>query len=88
MWDYVMPVDSPDLNAYLCVQMGSLAEIAEVLVIDFEARKRLLNHLTNPDEFWGEYALPSLAFNDANFDPQTMWRGPVWVNINCLLSKP
>jgi putative isomerase len=45
-------------------------------------RERLLAHLTNPEEFWGKYALPSVAYNDSNFDPQTMWRGPVWANIN------
>jgi putative isomerase len=137
LWDQGMPVESPDLNTYLCVQMGSLAEIAEILGIDFEARmwrrraaaivqrmigdmwdegsglfralqdeqpipavtpfnlyplwtgqlpdhirERLLAHLTNPEEFWGDYALPSVAYNDSNFDPQTMWRGPVWANIN------
>ncbi len=137
LWDQGMPVESPDLNTYLCVQMGSLATIAEILGIDFEARmwrkrasaivgrmindmwdaesglfralheeqpvpvvtpfnlyplwtgqlpdeirERLLSHLTNPQEFWGEYSLPSVAYNDPNFDPQTMWRGPVWVNIN------
>ncbi len=137
LWDLGMPVESPDLNTYLCVQMGSLAEIAEILGIEFEAKmwraraaaivqrmmkdmwdeesgifralheerpipvvtpfnlyplwtgqlpdqiqERLLGHLTNPDEFWGEYSLPSVAYNDPNFDPLTMWRGPVWVNIN------
>lgn len=137
LWDHGMPVESPDLNTYLCVQMGSLAEIAEILGIEFEARmwrkrasaimrrmiqdmwdqesglfralheeqpipvvtpfnlyplwtgqlpdeirERLLAHLTTPEEFWGDFALPSVAYNDANFDPQTMWRGPVWVNIN------
>jgi putative isomerase len=137
LWDHGMPVESPDLNTYLCVQMGSLAEISEILGIEFEAgmwrrraaaivkrmikdmwdeesglfhalheeqpiavvtpfnlyplwtgqlpdhiRERLLAHLTNPDEFWGEYSLPSVAYNDPNFDPLTMWRGPVWVNIN------
>jgi glycogen debranching enzyme len=137
LWDQGMPVESPDLNTYLCVQMGSLANIAEILGIDFESRmwrkraaaivqrmikhmwdaesglfralheeqpvsvvtpfnlyplwtgqlpdemrERLLAHLTDPEAFWGEYALPSVAYNDANFDPQTMWRGPVWVNIN------
>ena len=45
-------------------------------------RERLLMHLTNPEEFWGEFALPSVAYNDPHFDPKTMWRGPVWVNIN------
>jgi hypothetical protein len=137
LWDRGMPVESPDLNTYLCVQMGSLAEIAEILGIEFEAgmwrkraaaivkrmikdmwdeesglfqalheeqpipvvtpfnlyplwtgqlpdpiRERLLAHLTSPDEFWGEHSLPSVAYNDPNFDPLTMWRGPVWVNIN------
>jgi glycogen debranching enzyme len=137
LWDDGMPVESPDLNTYLCVQMGSLAEIAEILGIEFEARmwrrraaaivrrmigdmwdeesglfhalreeepipvvtpfnlyplwtgqlpdpirERLLAHLTNPDAFWGEYMLPSVAYNDHKFDSLTMWRGPVWVNIN------
>jgi len=45
-------------------------------------RDRLVAHLTDPDEFWGEYVIPSVARNDPHFDPKTMWRGPVWVNIN------
>ncbi|MFN2187176.1 MAG: amylo-alpha-1,6-glucosidase, partial [Candidatus Promineifilaceae bacterium] len=38
LWDSGMPVESPDLNTYLCVQMGSLAEIAEILGIEYEAK--------------------------------------------------
>ncbi len=137
LWEYGMPVESPDLNTYLCVQMGSLALIAEALgmhdegamwrrraaaivrrmIEDFwdeeaglfralhdeqsipvvtpfnlyplwtgqlpgHMRDRLIAHLTHPDEFWGEYVIPTVARNDAHFDPQTMWRGPVWANIN------
>lgn len=137
LWDYGMPVESPDLNTYLCVQMGSLATIAEALGMEAEGamwrrraaaiarrmiedywdeeaglfralhdnqpipvvtpfnlyplwtgqlpdgiRERILAHLTDPDEFWGEYAIPSVARNDPHYDPDTMWRGPVWVNIN------
>jgi glycogen debranching enzyme len=137
LWDYGMPVESPDLNTYLCVQMGSLAMMAETLGMEAEgamwrrraaaiARRmiedywdeeaglfralhdnqpipvitpfnlyplwtgqlpdgigqRLIAHLTNPDEFWGEYVIPSVARNDPHYDPETMWRGPVWVNIN------
>ncbi|MCB0030798.1 MAG: hypothetical protein KDE28_22960, partial [Anaerolineales bacterium] len=137
LWDWGMPVESPDLNTYLCVQMGSLAMIADILGIDYEAamwrrraasivkrmvadmwdperglfvalhndeplpvttpfnlyplwtgqlppdiRKRVLQHLTDPAEFWGEFALPSVAYNDPKFAADTMWRGPVWVNIN------
>lgn len=137
LWDYGMPVESPDLNTYLCVQMGSLAMIAEILGIQAEAkmwRKRsgaivkrmikefwdeesgffrayhdgkpipvlspfnlfplwsgqlpkdilgkILAHLTNENEFWGKYPLPSVARNDKHYDPDIMWRGPVWANIN------
>jgi glycogen debranching enzyme len=135
-----MPVESPDLNTYLCVQMGSLAVMAEALGMDTEGamwrrraaaivrrmiedfwdeetglfwamhnnepipvvtpfnlyplwtgqlpehmRDRLLSHLTNPDEFWREYALPTVARNDPHYDSEVMWRGPVWANINYFL---
>jgi glycogen debranching enzyme len=137
LWDYGMPVESPDLNTYLCVEMQSLARMAEALGMEAEAgmwrrrsaslvrrmiedfwddkaglfralhdekpipvvtpfnlyplwtgqlpaeiAERLIDHLTNPDEFWGEYALPSVARNDPHYNPETMWRGPVWININ------
>jgi glycogen debranching enzyme len=132
-----MPVESPDLNTYLCVQMGSLAIIAEELGMvsegamwrrraeaivhrmvqdlwDEEAglframlnnnpiqvetpfnlypvwtgqlpdrhRNRILEHIKNPDAFYGKIMLPTVARNDPHFDPGTMWRGPVWANIN------
>jgi glycogen debranching enzyme len=137
LWDYGMPVESPDLNTYLCIQMGSLAMMAEFLGMDSEAkmwrrraeaivqrmiqdfwdeesgiframrasegipvvtpfnlypiwtgqlpdhiRSRLISHLTNPEEFWGENMLPTVARNDPHYEPSTMWRGPIWVNIN------
>lgn len=137
LWDQGMPVESPDLNTYLCIQMGSLAMMAEILEMPGEAqmwrrraagivkrmiqdfwdeesgifraiydnrpiatvtpfnlypiwtgqlpdaiRSALLGHLKNPNEFWGEFALPTVARNDPAYDPQTMWRGPVWANIN------
>jgi glycogen debranching enzyme len=137
LWDYGMPVESPDLNTYLCVQMGSLAVMAEALGMDTEGamwrrraaaivrrmiedfwdeqaglfralhneqpisvvtpfnlyplwtgqlpdqmRERIIAHLTNPEKFWGKYAIPTVARDDPHYDPQTMWRGPVWININ------
>jgi len=137
LWDVGMPVESPDLNTYLCVQMGSLAVIAEILgetnegamwrkraaaivqrmIDDFwdeeaglfwalhegqripivtpfnlyplwtgqlpdDIRNRLIAHLKDTDEFWGEYPLPTVARNDPNYDPDKMWRGPTWANIN------
>jgi glycogen debranching enzyme len=115
LWDQGMPVESPDLNTYLCIQMGSLAVISELLGMEAESRKwrsraaarvsrmiedfwdeeaglfwalkddqpirvitpfnlfplwtgqlpahiktRLISHLTNTDEFWGEYVIPTM----------------------------
>jgi putative isomerase len=47
--------------------------------------KRLVEHLTNPLEFWTHYPVPTVARNDPNYDHCNMWRGPVWVNSNYLL---
>jgi len=45
---------------------------------------RLIAHLTNRDEFWCDHPLPTVALNDPKFNPNQMWRGPTWVNINHL----
>lgn len=139
LWDFGMPVESPDLNTYLVMQNDALARIAEILGLkndaraweqkasalaarmvehfwdddagvfwamrehkpvrvltpfnlyplltghlDLGKRKRLLDHLFNPDEFWLEHPIPTVAKNDPLYDPNQMWRGPTWVNINYL----
>lgn len=49
-----------------------------------EMTKRLVDHLLSKDEFWTKYPIPSVAHSDPKFDPNQMWRGPTWVNINYL----
>ncbi len=47
-------------------------------------------HLTNKDEFWTRYPVPSVAACEPTFDPEgesTIWRGPVCLNLNWLLSR-
>jgi putative isomerase len=137
LWDHGLPVESPDINTYLVIQMNSLAKIAEIIGRNDEANewrekaheltqrmiehlwdeetgvfralhnekpipvltpfnlyplwtgqlqneisKRLLAHLKNPSEFWGRFALPTVAYNDPAYNPDKMWRGPVWANVN------
>jgi hypothetical protein len=43
---------------------------------------RVLANLTDENRFWGGWMLPSVARDDPAFDPETMWRGPVWANLN------
>ncbi len=139
LWDEGMPVESPDINTYLVMQMDALARIAEIIgetqdapmwrqraaeltqrMIDHfwdpeaglfwamkdhkpihtvtlfnlyplltgrlpkEIEARLIEHLTNPNEFWTPYPLPTVSASDPKFDADQMWRGPTWVNVNYL----
>jgi len=48
--------------------------------------KRLVNeHLLNSKEFWLNYPVPSVALSEPTFTESTMWRGPVWPNVNWLI---
>ena len=47
--------------------------------------EQLVDNLTDSEQFWTTFPVPTVAKNDAKYDPMTMWRGPVWVNINYLL---
>ncbi len=46
---------------------------------------RLVAHLMDEREFWSRFPLPTVAMNDPKYDPNQMWRGPTWVNVNYLL---
>jgi len=139
LWDGGMPVESPDLNTYLCLQQESLARIADVIGQPDDARlwadradamaqrmidqmwnedagvfwalrdekpiriltpfslyplwtgrmpphitDRLIAHLTDPKEFWTRFPIPTVARSDPYHNPEQMWRGPTWVNVNYL----
>jgi len=51
----------------------------------------LLEHITNPCEFWLDYPLPSVSKNEKSFGPLTgtrfLWRGTTWINTNWFLYK-
>ncbi len=46
---------------------------------------RILAALDDPQQFATPFAVPTVAVRDADFSPERMWRGPVWININALL---
>ena len=43
------------------------------------------DHLLNPDEFWGEYVMPSIARDDSAYKDQDYWRGRIWGPMNYLV---
>lgn len=138
--DKRVPLETPDLNAYLILQYDHLAKIALELGRADEGREwtaaaealtrrlvemrwdedagyfwahyhdqplrirtpfslfplitgrlpsaiaqRLVQHLTDPAQFWTRCPVPTVAQNDPTHDPNVMWRGPVWINVNYLL---
>jgi len=48
---------------------------------------RILAALDDPDRFATPWAVPTVARRDPAFSDERMWRGPVWVNVNALLSE-
>lgn len=140
LWDGKMPVESPDINTYLFLQMETLSNIAKILGKNEEASmwktrsdalldrmistmwdeekgifwathnqkpvsvitpfnlfplwtgklsedivEKIVSNLFSPILFGGKYSVPTVARNDVTFDPERMWRGPVWANINYFL---
>ncbi len=50
-----------------------------------QARRMIDEHFFNPDEFWGEWILPSCARNDPAYPEQEYWRGRIWAPMNWLV---
>jgi len=54
-------------------------------VCDERQAEALIVHLKNPDEFGTEFPIPSISKKDQTFGSD-MWRGPVWINYNYMIS--
>ncbi len=50
-----------------------------------ERQQRLAAHYFNPEEFYGEWMLPSIARNDPAYPDQNYWRGRIWAPLNFLV---
>jgi putative isomerase len=50
-----------------------------------QAERMVKEHLLNPEEFNGEWMMPSIAVNDPAFRDQDYWRGRIWGPMNFLV---
>lgn len=50
-----------------------------------QAQTMIKKHLLNPEEFWGQWVIPSIARNDPAFKDQNYWRGRIWGPMNYLV---
>jgi putative isomerase len=70
---------SPRLSPTNFYPMMAKAATAE------QAERMVKEHLLNPNEFGGEFVMPSIARNDAAYKDQDYWRGRVWGPMNYLV---
>ncbi len=49
-----------------------------------EQSEKIVSHFYNPDEFHGEWMLPSTTRNDPLFERQRYWKGAIWPPLNFL----
>lgn len=47
----------------------------------------LVNTLADTARFWRKYGIPTLAADDAYYEPQGYWNGPVWVQWQYLIFR-
>lgn len=50
-----------------------------------QAERMIKEHYFNPNEFWGEFVMPSIARNDSAFKDNSYWRGRIWAPMNFLV---
>jgi hypothetical protein len=50
-----------------------------------QAERMMEDHFYNPEEFWGEWMIPSIARNDEAFKDNVYWRGRIWAPLNFLV---
>lgn len=69
-------------------KINSVASFLPVFagVCDEKQCEKLVTHLENPKEFGTEFLIPSISLQDKTFGSD-MWRGPVWINYNYMISK-
>ena len=49
-----------------------------------QADRMIREHFYNPQEFWGEYLIPSASRDDPAYSDQLYWRGRIWGPMNLL----
>lgn len=56
-------------------------------IADQRQAKRLVKKLTDPEQFWRPYGVPSLSAKDPYYNARGYWNGPVWVEWDYLVMK-
>ena len=76
------------------LRLNTVSSVMPLVLVDLPRAHAdaLIAHLTSPREYWAEYPVPSVAMNEASYEPgvvgdKLVWRGPVWINTNWYLAR-
>ncbi len=76
------------------MRVNTISSLMPVLLPDLDSDKfdRLLTHILNPNEYWSDFPIPSVAMNHPTYRPDTVgenlvWRGPTWINSNWYIAR-
>lgn len=50
-----------------------------------QANRMVRDHLLDPNQFWGQWVIPSIERSDPAFGDQNYWRGRIWGPMNYLV---
>jgi hypothetical protein len=53
--------------------------------VDAGRLEKLMAHLTDPGQFWGDYVIPTISRDNPAFKDQQYWRGTIWPPTNYLV---
>jgi glycogen debranching enzyme len=62
-----------------------LPMLAGVPIADAEMKEVIRNQLLNPASFFGSMPFPSVAYDEACYQPDKWWRGPTWLPVAYLM---
>ena len=76
--------DLRDGSLSRCISPTNFYALNADCVTETQKRRMMDEHFYNPDEFWGEYIIPTCARNHPAYPEQNYWRGRIWAPTNFL----
>ncbi len=68
------------------IKISTISSLLPLMLdIPKNMKDQLIAHLTNKEEFWTKYPIPTVSMSERSFNPtdsSLLWRGPTWINTN------
>lgn len=74
------------------VKIKTISSLMPLILDDLPKKfvEDLIGHLTDKNEYWCEYPIPSVSMDEKTFSSGggfVLWRGPTWINTNWFITK-